>query len=609
MNPQTFAKAQKDLRLPRSWVLSCSFQKGQPLRIEKQGAKIALTYGREVEAYRALSLLKIHEKERVFRLEETPRFSSDGVMLDCSRNGVMSLPRVKDFIEKMAFYGLDTLLLYTEDTFTVPEYPYFGYQRGRYSKEEIQTIDAYAASFGIELVPCIETLGHLFNPLLWTCFASIKENDNVLLADEPKTYEFIENEIKACRACFHSNKIHLGLDEAMGVGLGRHYELHGYEDPNVVFLRHLEKVKGICQRYSFTPMIWSDMPFRLANKGDYYGPNPVPEKVREAFPTEVGLVYWDYYHDDEAFYERMLSAHKEFHNPVFFAGGSWRWTGFAPHIGYSLLKSRAALEACLKVGIPDVFVTGWGDNGNEAAFASMYPCLALYAEFGYEGQASDQAISALLQAVNGETLDRMLLLDLPNQPDGTFKHGYGNPSKYLFYQDVIGGIFDKHIAPCYRKNYAAYAKKLHAAASASRENAYAYECLARLCAVLKDKYDVGARLREAYKKGDKKALSAISKGDLPLILKEINAFKNALEKQWNAECKPFGFDVLDGRMGWLMERVKTAAKRLDAYEEGTLDAIPELGEELLWQDGRKEKGESEVMSWNWWEKTASVNPM
>ena len=60
----------------------------------------------------------------------------------------------------MAILGLDTLLLYTEDTYEVPQRPYFGYLRGRYSHEELAELDQYAEKLVTEIVPCIKTMPH-----------------------------------------------------------------------------------------------------------------------------------------------------------------------------------------------------------------------------------------------------------------------------------------------------------------------------------------------------------------------------------------------------------------------------------------------------------------
>ena len=84
-----------------------------------------------------------------------------GVMLDCSRNAVMSVQGVKNYANIIAKLGYNTLMLYTEDTYEIPSQPYFGHLRGRFSQAELKEIDSYCAGVGIELVPCIQMLGHL----------------------------------------------------------------------------------------------------------------------------------------------------------------------------------------------------------------------------------------------------------------------------------------------------------------------------------------------------------------------------------------------------------------------------------------------------------------
>ena len=98
-------------------------------------------------------------------MENKVRFRHFGTMIDCSRNAVMSVPSVKRWIDLTSDLGYNTLMLYTEDTYEVDGHPYFGYMRGRYSQEELKEIDAYALSKGMELIPCIQTLGH-FTALL-----------------------------------------------------------------------------------------------------------------------------------------------------------------------------------------------------------------------------------------------------------------------------------------------------------------------------------------------------------------------------------------------------------------------------------------------------------
>ena len=76
-----------------------------------------------------------------------------------------TVDKVKEFILQEALMGENRLLLYTEDTYELEKYPYFGYLRGGYSKKDIKELVEFGNSFGVELLPTIQTLGHLQAPL------------------------------------------------------------------------------------------------------------------------------------------------------------------------------------------------------------------------------------------------------------------------------------------------------------------------------------------------------------------------------------------------------------------------------------------------------------
>ena len=84
-----------------------------------------------------------------------------GVMLDFSRNGVMTLETLKNFLTILSKMGYNTVFLYMEDTYEVEGEKYFGYMRSRYSIEEMKQIDDFCYELGMEAIPCIQTLAHL----------------------------------------------------------------------------------------------------------------------------------------------------------------------------------------------------------------------------------------------------------------------------------------------------------------------------------------------------------------------------------------------------------------------------------------------------------------
>lgn len=123
--------------------------------------------------------------------------------------------------------------------------PYFGHLRGRYSKTEMKALNAYAEILGIELVPHIQTLGHLASALKWNCMAKYREAEDVLLVGSEDTYELIDKMLQTMAECFTSRNINLGMDEAWMMGLGTNLKNNGYQDRWKMFLKHLTRVKDM----------------------------------------------------------------------------------------------------------------------------------------------------------------------------------------------------------------------------------------------------------------------------------------------------------------------------------------------------------------------------
>ena len=170
--------------------------------------------------------------------------------------------------------GYNMLMLYTEDTYEVEGQPLFGYMRGRYSIGEMKELVAYGEEKGIELIPCIQTLAHLNQIFKWDVYKKMRDCNDILLIDDERTYQLIDDMLRTLRSVFKTEKIHIGMDEAHHVGLGKHLDQHGFENRFSLLSRHMDKVKALCDKHHFQPMIWSDMFFRLANHGAYYTEQP-----------------------------------------------------------------------------------------------------------------------------------------------------------------------------------------------------------------------------------------------------------------------------------------------------------------------------------------------
>ncbi len=324
--------------------------------------------------------------------------------------------------------------------------------------------------------------------------------------------------------------------------------------------------------------MWSDMFFRLAAGGEYYAGDTVfSDGIRALVPGNVELVYWDYYHTRKRDYDGMIEAHERLHPGTWFAGGLWSWTGFAPHNGFSIDATRAALESCREHGVRDVVFTLWGDDGAECSRFALLPSLFMAAELA-KGNADEAEIRRKFEALTGVAFDDFMALDLPGtlnaQPDATC-----NQEKYLLYNDCFLGQLDSRVPEGCGAQYAACAERLEAL-QAKPAWGYLFRTLAALCRVLEIKAELGVRTREACLSRDAEALRALI-GDYRELERRLERFHEAFQRQWFAENKPHGFDVQDIRLGGLMRRVESCRARLQALCDGRVDRIEELEEARL----------------------------
>ena len=575
------------------------------LVISKDTDGCKIEYGTKAEFFRGVTILDglLRESNEPFHLEQKRNFETCGMMVDVSRNAVLTVESVKKLIVYMAKMGLNMLMLYTEDTYQMEKYPYFGYMRGAYTQEELGEIVDYADRFGIEVIPCIQTLGHLSRALQWDSAGSIKDTEDILLVDEPETYEFIEEMFRTCRSCFKTNRIHIGMDEAFNLGLGRYLSKHGYHPRFELFSRHLIRVLEIAKKYGFRPMIWGDMTYDC----------PDPEKLKELIsPEDVELVYFDYYKVTEAPYEKEIKWFRGMGYEPLFAGGIQTWNTLSVNYEATFTTMDPALKACLNNGVKEVFAALWGDDGTECSMFTSLLGMQLFAEYHYVGEHSKEHLARMFQICTGYDAEAFLQLSTDTFGDvlpeylvpPTYSAGI---SKMIFYQDVLQGLVDKNLELFDFKSF--YGKQMEKFKTLPVQVGleYLFDHHGLYLDILYRKCDIGIRLKAAYEKRDTPVLQEIRE-ELTQLVSAYEAFHEDTARIWYQNHKAFGFEVLDFRLAGITARVKRAAQRLQAYLDGAISSIPELEAERLLYSNTETPLPRGCRSW-WYHNVLSPCPI
>lgn len=582
--PLAVLGAEYPIREGRGHGILVSFKSGAKAgtcTVTRKGNCALIEYDRVSMALRAVgALLAGLVKDGGAISEESP-FTCFGIMLDCSRNGVMTVEHFKKWLSQLALLGYNMGMLYTEDTYQIPGEPFFGYMRGAYTASELREIDKHADSLGIEMIPCIQTLGHLAQVLAWPAYGEVRDTGSVLLAGEEKTYALIGKMLDLWKSVFKSKRIHVGMDETHDLGRGRYMDLNGYKRGFDIFNGHLAKVTELCDKRGLKPMIWSDMYFRMGSKkGEYYDKDCIiPKDVAKKIPKQAELVYWDYYHNNKEFYLDWIQRHRELGFNPLLGSGVWTWSQLWYNHTLTTNNAIPCIDACREAGLKELFFTMWGDDGAYCDFDSAIAGLAMCAEKAYAGQLSPKALEARLQSVAGRSYSLDCLAagmnDIVNAPACLWE----DPMLAIFLHNEK--LKNKNSLKPFAKKFAALSEKL-AAAKAGKSSAASIRHAVLVTDAIAKKISLVDELYDAYKAKNTKKLKAV-RASIKNVKAAYQELEESFRSYWLRVNKPFCLEVQQIRFAGHMSRLNELERRLGEFLGGKVCSIPEIEENL----GRK----------------------
>jgi len=233
-------------------------------------------------------------------------FKLKAVQLDLARQ--METPEfIRSFIDILADNGYNALMLYLEDRIRTASYPYPGKDES-YSEDEIRELVRYGEQKGIELFPCVATLGHAERFLRRPELEELSEVQtgmldrfgnpsvkNAFCINHPKFYPFMENYLTEVASLFPSQWFHAGLDEFWNFNLCPRCraKMQTLDDEERAFIDHIRKIREILARSGKRMMLWSDM-------FEFY-----PHYMADV-PADVVMVDWQYQEDVRYYHGHLL---------------------------------------------------------------------------------------------------------------------------------------------------------------------------------------------------------------------------------------------------------------------------------------------------------------
>ena len=477
----------------------------------------------------------------------------------------------------------------------VEKQPYMVHMAGKFSKEELKELVAYAKRFGVSIMPFLPTLAHMDIILKWPCYGHLRDTADALYVGKEEVYEFLEDIFATVAECLDDDyrRVHLGMDEAYNLGLGNRLHDKGFEKKSDLMAQHLHRVIGICKKYNMEPIIYGDMFFRpFIPRGGYFSDTvEIPQEVIDNVPKEVMIQFWHYYncYGSEKYkkiFDHMFEQHMRFaaKNPVGYLASNWKCTGFVPANDYAMQACDYQAKKCMELGVRDVTMSAWPDDGAEASNMAILPSTFLFAErfYGCFGDI-DRRFENLFCMNFADYMSMEDINRIPGTPDYN-AHGIMNWSKKMLYADPMCGLFDKEIDVACKQYFAEVAPKLEHC-KANPHFGYIFATIQAMCNVLKNKATMSIEMREAYLAGDRETLEAWI-GKIDTIVEDMRVFIDCFRYQWMKEHQYWGLERMDIRLGGLIQRMQSTQQLLRDYLDGNLDRLEAFEEPVLYSDCR-----------------------
>ena len=522
--------------------------------------------------------------------DENTTFRTIGVMIDCSRNKVLKLSWFKQYLLCLALDGCNSAMLYLEDTYKMPNHPLFGYMRSAYTMEQLQELDAFASRIGIELFGCIQTLGHMHQYLWQPAAGSVKDTNGVLLVDSPDTTKLITDMLDFWSRALKSRRIHVGMDECHGLGRGRFLDLHGYENPETIYLRHLAHVAQLCENAGLKPIIWSDMIFsHLSEKHAYYDMDvKIDPQYAAKIPDNVQLCYWDYIHFHEEFYTTYIDRHRELHGEPVMGAGVWTWH----RLWYDHPFTRSVVVPCVsaarKKNLQEIFFTMWGDNGgyciSKSSLAGMEYATGLC--WGEDPDSMEALNTKRFRAICRSSYDAYIAASkIYSYKFNNFALAGLSMAEEMFWDDpLMGDIYTYYInseTPTVMDELAALTKEALAGIPDHEcEQDASLACIREEIRVVQMKIEARKELLAAYDKKDRTTLQHLADSVYPAIAEQMRKADALIRNDWHNTAYAAGLEVIQGRNWACMSRLYETANIIQDYLNGKVDRIEQLDEAL-----------------------------
>lgn len=307
-------------------------------------------------------------------IHDFPAFSNRGFLLDVTRGCVPKTETLKKLVDLLASLKVNQLQLYFEHSFAFRNQSEVWAGAGALTSEDVLELDAYCRERCVELIPCMQTFGHLYHALRSLSHRELCElgedsepfswcgrmHHHTLNVSDPRSFAFVKEMLDEFLPLYSSRRFNICCDETFDLGKGKSRSLAEKEGIDELYLDFFLQVYRYVHEKGREVLFW----------GDIFLKHP---SLLQRIPHDAVALNWDYSsHPQESGVCLLAEAGLR----QYVCPGTQVWNTLVP----DLTAMRANISAMTAYGVKyhaeGVLNTSWGDYGNVNLFSAAFPGMA-----------------------------------------------------------------------------------------------------------------------------------------------------------------------------------------------------------------------------------------
>lgn len=312
-------------------------------------------------AIQTLRQLMQQDKVPCLQIRDEPDFSHRGFYQDVTRGRIPRVQTIKNLIDQMAYYKLNSLQLYVEHVFPFSETQDIISQTGCLTQQELKEIGEYCRENFIEFIPSLSTFGHLYDLLQQPQYRHLrvlndyKEEPNFWHARmahhtidplQQESFELVKSLIDQYMPCFESSWFNVCCDETFDL---KRYAREGL-DEGQIYVDFVKKILSYVSGKGKKVMMWADILLEH--------PEVIPQ-----LPEDAVYLNW-YYHPNPEQIREKITRFAETGKQQIVCPGTWSWHRLCENVAAEEVNICHTIRQGYDHGAVGVLNTNWGDWGN-----------------------------------------------------------------------------------------------------------------------------------------------------------------------------------------------------------------------------------------------------